>query len=53
MSIYDLVYEEDHSELYNLLLNPINVVEPLQNVLTTGFYYTKNFNDFSFKKINC
>lgn len=30
MSIYDIVYEEDQSILYNILLNPTAVVEPLQ-----------------------
>ncbi|XP_063698730.1 circadian locomoter output cycles protein kaput [Culicoides brevitarsis] len=30
MSIYDIVYEEDQTTLYNILLNPTAVVEPLQ-----------------------
>lgn len=30
MSIYDIVYEEDQTVLYNILLNPTAVVEPLQ-----------------------
>lgn len=34
MTIYDLAYEEDHSKLYNILLNPVSVIEPLQNGLT-------------------
>lgn len=33
MTIYNLAFEEDHSELYNILLNPVAVVEPLQNGL--------------------
>lgn len=36
MTIYDLAYEEDHSELYNLLLNPIAVVDPTKNDLNKG-----------------
>uniref|UniRef100_A0A1L8DGZ4 Putative aryl-hydrocarbon receptor nuclear translocator n=1 Tax=Nyssomyia neivai TaxID=330878 RepID=A0A1L8DGZ4_9DIPT len=34
MTIYDLAYEEDHSELYNVLLNPAAIADPLQNNLT-------------------
>ncbi|XP_059609357.1 circadian locomoter output cycles protein kaput [Phlebotomus argentipes] len=34
MTIYDLAYEEDHSELYNVLLNPAAITDPLQNNLT-------------------
>lgn len=30
MSIYEIVYEEDQTVLYNILLNPTAVVEPLQ-----------------------
>lgn len=36
MTIYDLAYEEDHSELYNMLLNPIAVVDPTKNDLNKG-----------------
>lgn len=31
MTIYDLSYEEDHTDLYNLLFNPTNISDPLQN----------------------
>lgn len=32
MTIYDLVYEEDQQDIYNLLLNPPKtVIDPLQN----------------------
>lgn len=31
MTIYDLSYEEDHTDLYNLLLSPTNIADPLQN----------------------
>lgn len=34
MTIYDLAYDEDHSELYNVLLNPAAITDPLQNNLT-------------------
>uniref|UniRef100_A0A6B2E545 Putative aryl-hydrocarbon receptor nuclear translocator n=1 Tax=Phlebotomus kandelakii TaxID=1109342 RepID=A0A6B2E545_9DIPT len=34
MTIYDLAYDEDHSELYNVLLNPAAITDPLQNDLT-------------------
>lgn len=30
MTIYDLAYEEDHSELYNLLSNPSVVIDPMR-----------------------
>lgn len=30
MTIYDLAYEEDHSELYNLLSNPSDVIDPMR-----------------------
>lgn len=36
MTIYDLAYEEDHTELYNLLLNPPSIVDPVQDSLTNG-----------------
>jgi hypothetical protein len=29
MRIYDLVYEDDQSELYNVLLNPANTVDAM------------------------
>ncbi|GAB0101002.1 Circadian locomoter output cycles protein kaput [Sergentomyia squamirostris] len=32
-TIYDLAYEEDHSELYNVLLNPAAITDPQQNNL--------------------
>lgn len=35
MTIYDLAYEEDHSDLYNLLSNPSTVIDPKQNNLST------------------
>lgn len=35
MTIYDLSYEDDHTELYNLLLNPSNIADPLQNGILT------------------
>ena len=29
-TIYDLAFEEDHSQLYSILLNPVCVLRPLQ-----------------------
>lgn len=34
MSIYDLAYEKDHSDLYNLLSNPPFIVDPIQDSIT-------------------
>lgn len=32
MTIYDLVYEEEHQSIYNILLNPPKIVlDPIQN----------------------
>lgn len=36
MTIYDLVFEEDHSELYNLLSNPSTIIDPVKNDLSKG-----------------
>lgn len=30
MTVYDMVYEDDQNDLYNILLNPAAVVDPLQ-----------------------
>ena len=36
MTIYDLVYEEEQQEIYNILLNPPKaVIDPLQNGIST------------------
>ncbi|XP_055380782.1 circadian locomoter output cycles protein kaput [Condylostylus longicornis] len=42
-TIYDLTYEEDHSQLYNILLNPVPVIDPLQG----GQLTTENQVNFS------
>lgn len=34
MTIYDLAYDEDHSELYNLLSNPSAVIDPMRTDLS-------------------
>lgn len=36
MTVYDMVYEEDQSDIYNILLNPNVVVDPLQNGILPG-----------------
>lgn len=36
MTIYDLAFEEDHTELYSLLSNPSTVVDPVKNYLSKG-----------------
>lgn len=33
-TIYDLAYEDDHTELYNLLLNPTQIVDPSETSLS-------------------
>lgn len=35
MTIYDLAYEEDHSELYNVLSNPTVVIDPARTDMAT------------------
>ncbi|KAJ6640882.1 Circadian locomoter output cycles protein kaput [Pseudolycoriella hygida] len=34
MTIYDLAFEEDHSNIYNLLLSPTIIVDPAHDALT-------------------
>lgn len=36
LSIYDMMLDEDHAELYNMLLNPPAVIDPVQKTLSTG-----------------
>lgn len=36
MTIYDLAFEDDHTELYSLLSNPSAVVDPVKNYLSKG-----------------
>lgn len=40
MTIYDLTYEEDHKELYTILMNPKAVINPLQDELNSGSWVT-------------
>ncbi|KDR21970.1 Circadian locomoter output cycles protein kaput [Zootermopsis nevadensis] len=39
MTMYDLVYKDDHSELYNVLLNPANTVDAIHYSDTKGWCY--------------
>jgi hypothetical protein len=41
MTIYDLVYEDDQSELYNVLLNPANTVDAMHFTDSEGKWYLK------------
>lgn len=36
MTIYDLAFDEDHSDIYNMLLNPSITVDPTHDTLTSG-----------------
>lgn len=36
MSIYDMMLEEEHSDLHNLLTNPPTVIDLVQESLSTG-----------------
>lgn len=36
MTIYDLAFEEDHSDIYNLLSSPSIMVDPAHDTLTSG-----------------
>jgi hypothetical protein len=44
MSIYDLVYEDDQSELYNFLLNPANTVDAMHYSDAKGWYCIEGRN---------
>lgn len=39
MTIYDLAFEDDHSDIYNLLLSPTIVVDPAHDTLNSGKMY--------------
>jgi circadian locomoter output cycles kaput protein len=34
MTIYDIVYEDDQNSLYNILLNPVPILDPIQNAIS-------------------
>lgn len=36
MTIFDLIYEKDRTEIYSLLSNPTAVVDPLKNDIPQG-----------------
>lgn len=36
MTIYDITYEEDHTDLYNVLANPAAIIDPVNYDLTDG-----------------
>lgn len=36
MSIYDLVYEKEHPDIYNLLSKPTTIIDPMKTDLTVG-----------------
>lgn len=38
-SIYDMLIESDHPDLYNLLSNPPAVIDPVQEALLSGMRY--------------
>lgn len=38
-SVYDLIYEEEHQDVQNLLSNPVAVIDPLKNDLTMGKFH--------------
>lgn len=40
MTIYDMVYDEDHGDIYNMLMNPAMIVDPMQNEITPGKFIT-------------
>lgn len=44
MSIYDIMMEDDHSDLYNLFLNPPTVIDSVQDSLFTGSFV--QFKDY-------
>lgn len=39
MTIYDIAYEDEHSELYNILVNPLAIIDPVTDILTDGNYF--------------
>ncbi|EAA11642.4 AGAP005711-PA [Anopheles gambiae str. PEST] len=52
MTVYDMVYEDDQNDLYNILLNPTTVVDPLQtgisreNQVTFSCYIKRGTVDY-------
>ncbi|XP_062552405.1 circadian locomoter output cycles protein kaput [Armigeres subalbatus] len=52
MTVYDMVYEDDQNDLYNILLNPAAVVDPLQtgisreNQVTFSCYIKRGTADY-------
>ncbi|XP_058838658.1 circadian locomoter output cycles protein kaput isoform X2 [Topomyia yanbarensis] len=52
MTVYDMVYEDDQNDLYNILLNPTAVVDPLQagisreNQVTFSCYIKRGTTDY-------
>ncbi|KAL9701974.1 hypothetical protein quinque_005415 [Culex quinquefasciatus] len=52
MTVYDMVYEDDQNDLYNILLNPAAVVDPLQtgisreNQVTFACYIKRGTADY-------
>ncbi|XP_053689344.1 circadian locomoter output cycles protein kaput [Sabethes cyaneus] len=55
MTVYDMVYEDDQNDLYNILLNPTVVVDPLQtgiareNQVTFSCYIKRGTTDYRFE----
>lgn len=51
MTVYDMVYEDDQNDLYNILLNPTTVVDPVQagidrNQVTFSCYIKRGTADY-------
>lgn len=46
MTIYDMVYDEDHADIYNMLMNPTVVVDSIQNEITPGLCWDVIFDIF-------
>jgi hypothetical protein len=39
MTMYDLVFEDDQSEFYSVLLSPANTLDAMNNSDAKGWYY--------------
>lgn len=48
MTVYDLSFEDDHTELYNLLLNPVGIADPtkVENQVTFTCHMKRGGLDF-------
>lgn len=50
MSIYDLVYEKEHPDIYNLLSKPTTIIDPMKTDLTVGKLFWQHSTELWFEQ---